>query len=173
MLNKDFAQKVLDYYNINKEFFEPWLPAYEDGFFTHDYQRERLISEYNETQKGSMVKYWMFKKEDRNFDRIIGDITYSVIIRGVFQSCFTGYKVDKNENGKGYATECIKKCNEVVFNDLKLHRIEANIIPRNIASIKVVEKCGFRYEGVSEKYLKINNKWEDHAHYVLLNPSVE
>jgi ribosomal-protein-alanine N-acetyltransferase len=62
---------------------------------------------------------------------------------------------------------------EYAFNELKLHRIEANIIPRNAGSIRAVEKAGFTCEGTSKKYLQINGVWEDHAHYVRLNEKVE
>ena len=60
-----------------------------------------------------------------------------------------------------------------MFTEKRLHRIEANIIPRNIASIKAIEKAGFIYEGISKKYLNINGVWEDHLHYVLLNSEIE
>lgn len=67
-----------------------------------------------------------------------------------------------------------KAVNEVVdyaFNVLKLHRIEANVMPRNIASKRVLEKCGFIEEGYSKKYLYINGVWEDHIHMVKFNPT--
>ena len=57
--------------------------------------------------------------------------------------------------------------------ELKLHRIEANIMPRNARSIRVVEKLGFINEGRSRKYLKIAGVWEDHLHFVLVNPDEE
>lgn len=51
-----------------------------------------------------------------------------------------------------------------------LHRIEANIMPRNLPSIAVAERCGFQLEGMSPKYLRIAGVWEDHLHFVLLGP---
>ncbi|MFR2405064.1 MAG: GNAT family N-acetyltransferase, partial [Eubacterium callanderi] len=62
---------------------------------------------------------------------------------------------------------------ETAFGPLGLHRIEANIIPRNRASLRVAEKLHFRNEGLSSKYLKINGVWEDHIHMVLLNEEME
>ena len=91
---------------------------------------------------------------------------------GAFLSCYLGYKLDKDEINKGYMTEAVKKGVEVVFNELGLHRIEANIMPRNKASLRVVEKLGFYNEGLAYKYLKINGKWEDHIHMVLLNENL-
>ncbi|WP_330651588.1 GNAT family N-acetyltransferase [Tepidibacter aestuarii] len=66
-------------------------------------------------------------------------------------------------------SEAIKKGIDIIFNQYKLHRIEANIMPKNKASLRVVEKLGFYNEGLALKYLKINGKWEDHIHMVLLN----
>lgn len=62
--------------------------------------------------------------------------------------------------------------NNIIFDDMKLHRIEANIMPKNKQSLKVVEKLGFYDEGLAYKYLKINGKWEDHIHMVLLNNKI-
>ncbi len=111
------------------------------------------------------------KKEDQG--RIIGSVALSNIIRGVFQSAFIGYRLDKEEINKGYMTEAIVKMVAIAFEKLSLHRIEANIIPRNTRSIRTVEKAGFEYEGISKKYLKINGVWEDHVHMVILNEAME
>lgn len=70
-------------------------------------------------------------------------------------------------------TEAVEAVVNHAFQELHLHRIEANIMPRNRASLRVVEKLGFRNEGVSREYLKINGKWEDHIHMVLLNEEME
>lgn len=60
-----------------------------------------------------------------------------------------------------------------MFNEYKLHRIEDTVMPKNIASLKVLEKLNFKNEGLSKKYQKINGRWEDHIHMVLLNSEVE
>lgn len=70
-------------------------------------------------------------------------------------------------------TEALKAAIRYIFEEWKLHRIEANIIPRNAASIRVIEKLGFEREGYCRKYLKINGIWEDHYSYALLNKAVE
>jgi ribosomal-protein-alanine N-acetyltransferase len=105
-------------------------------------------------------------------DRIIGTVGFNNIVKGAFLSCHLGYKLDKDEINKGYITEAIQKGIDIVFNELGLHRIEANILPENKRSLRVVEKLGFYNEGLAYKYLKINGKWEDHIHMVLLNDRV-
>jgi ribosomal-protein-alanine N-acetyltransferase len=66
-------------------------------------------------------------------------------------------------------TEAIRKGIEIVFQECGLHRIEANILPRNLRSLRVAEKLGFVNEGLSRRYLCINGVWEDHIHMALLN----
>ena len=70
-------------------------------------------------------------------------------------------------------TEAVSQVVRFAFSSLRLHRIEGNIMPRNKASIRVAEKCGFVREGVARKYLKINGVWEDHIHFVKLNEDME
>lgn len=70
-------------------------------------------------------------------------------------------------------TEAVNECVRIGFEEIGLHRIEANIMPKNKASLGVVRKCGFREEGLSRKYLKINGIWEDHIHMVKLHETAE
>jgi len=69
-------------------------------------------------------------------------------------------------------TEALQEAIAFLFEEWKLHRIEANINPDNQASLRVVEKLGFYNEGLAKKYLKINGKWEDHIHKLLYTKSV-
>lgn len=57
----------------------------------------------------------------------------------------------------------------MVFEELKLHRIEAPIMPRNETSINVVSKLGFTNEGIAKKLIKVNGIWEDHIRWALIN----
>jgi len=66
-------------------------------------------------------------------------------------------------------TEAITKGIEVMFSEYKMHRIEAHAMPNNKASIRVLEKIGFIYEGISHKFLDVNGVWEDHLHFALIN----
>lgn len=88
-----------------------------------------------------MLRLWIVKKNDDT--KIIGSIAFDNIIRGAFLSCHLGYKLDKDEINKGYITEAIQKGIDIMFNEFGLDRIEANIMPKNKRSIRVVEKLGF------------------------------
>ncbi|PAD66479.1 hypothetical protein CHH83_23805 [Bacillus sp. 7586-K] len=118
----------------------------------------KVDSEYN---------FGIFKIEN---DELIGTIGLFRILRGPLQSAIVGYSLDKNNNGKGYATEAVKLIVNYGFTTLKLHRIEAGVMPHNISSIKVLEKAGFEKEGISKKNVKINGRWEDHQTLAIINP---
>lgn len=171
LIEESYAKQVTDYYIRNKDFFEQWVPAYTPDQFTVDMNRRRLKLNLTLFNEGRSIKLWVFRKDEP--ERIIGDVSFSEIVYEPFLSCFLGYKFDKDETGNGYAAEAVKAVIQYIFDTLKLHRIEANIMPRNERSISLVEKLGFENEGLSRKYLKINGKWEDHLHYVLLNEEVE
>jgi ribosomal-protein-alanine N-acetyltransferase len=119
-----------------------------------------------------MLKVWIFRADDTQ-DRTIGSLSLSNIVRGAFQSCHLGYRIDEQEQSQGYMTEALKRLITVAFQEMNLHRLEANIMPRNEASLSVVRKLGFKEEGLAKRYLKINGKWEDHIHMVLLNDQAE
>ena len=167
VLDKTYSELVLDYYLRNKTFLEEWEPLKDENFYTISYQEKQLDKELVNIKNGNSFRLWIFKKDDDR--RIIGSVGFNNIIRGAFLSCHLGYKLDKDEINNGYITEAIQKGIHIIFNEFGLHRIEANIMPKNLCSLRVVEKLGFYNEGLAYKYLNINGKWEDHIHMVLLN----
>lgn len=169
-LDRTYAESALDYYLRNKAFLEEWEALRGEEFYTRPYQEEQLDKELVNIKNGNSFRLWIFKKDDDR--RIIGSVGFNNIVKGAFLSCHLGYKLDKYEVNKGYMTESIQKGIDIMFNEFGLHRIEANIMPKNIRSLRVVEKLGFYNEGMAYKYLKINGKWEDHIHMVLLNDKV-
>jgi len=173
VLDETSADKVLDYYIRNKDFLGEWEPKHLCEFYTIEAQASQLRSNFNELEEKKALRLWIFKKADKEDNRVIGCIAFNSIVWGSFLSCFLGYKLDKDEINKGYTTEALKKGIEIAFNEYKLHRLEANIMPKNVRSLRVVEKLGFYNEGLAHKYLKINGKWEDHIHMVLLNKDLE
>lgn len=98
----------------------------------------------------------------RGTDQVIGEVILSEVVRDNLQSCWIGYFLDQEHNGKGYMTEAVKLVVTYAFDGLDLHRIEAGVMPHNAGSIKVLLKCGFHKEGIARKNVKINGRWEDH-----------
>ncbi|SMC18638.1 ribosomal-protein-alanine N-acetyltransferase [Clostridium acidisoli DSM 12555] len=171
VLDKSYAERVVDYYLRNKSFLEKWEPVRSEEFYTKQYQEEQLDKALTGIINANSLILWIFKKQDDH--RILGSIAFTNIVKGVFLSTYLGYKLDKDEINKGYITEAVQKGIEIMFNEYGLHRIEANIMPKNERSLRVAQKLGFYNEGVAYKYLKINGKWEDHIHMCLLNDKLE
>lgn len=167
------GKMTLDFYERNREYFKQWNPLMDEDFYELKNRRNALLWEVNAMKKMEYLRLWIFKKSDLNFSKVIGSIGVTNIVRGAFQSCMLGYCLDKDEVNKGFMTEAVKKTIEIIFKEYKLHRIEANIMSKNKASMRVVQKLGFRNEGLAKKYLKINGKWQDHIHMVFLNEAVE
>lgn len=164
---------ISDYFRRNRSFLEPWSPTMRPIFYTEAFQTEKTRQELIQMSEKRLVKYWLYKRSDQGLRRPIGHISFSNLVWGAFKSCFLGYSIDESEAGRGYTTEALAEGVRFVFEELRMHRIEANIMPRNKASIRVVEKLGFECEGLSPKYLKIHGVWEDHLHYVTRNQALE
>jgi [ribosomal protein S5]-alanine N-acetyltransferase len=98
---------------------------------------------------------------------LAGEINLSSIQRGPFQSAYVGYWIDEECAGQGYTPEALVVVARFAFEELRLHRIQIAIIPRNTASRRVVEKLGIREEGTAVRYLEINGTWEDHVRYAI------
>jgi ribosomal-protein-alanine N-acetyltransferase len=172
-IDESFAARVLDFAIRNRSFMAEWNPTVDGTYYTLEFQEQRLRIERELLAQDRGVRLWLFKRDDKSFKRIIGDLAFSNIVRGAFQSCHLGYKTDRAEINKGYITEALGRAIRFAFEEMKLHRIEANIMPKNLRSIRVVEKLGFVPEGLARKYLKIAGVWEDHIHYVILNAAME
>lgn len=99
---------------------------------------------------------------------LAGVINISNIIRGAFCSAFLGYYAFSDHVGRGLMLQGMRLALRHAFGKLKLHRVEANIQPGNLASLALVQRCGFVKEGFSRRYLKIGGKWKDHERWALL-----
>ena len=170
-LGESWAGALLDYQARNREFWREWNPLTPDDFYTAATQRARLRADAELMRQGLGLRLYLLRRGAEQ-GPILGDLAFSNIVRGAFQSCHLGYKVDAGAINQGVMTEALRAAIAYAFDELKLHRIEANVMPRNARSRRVVSKLGFAEEGLARKYLKIHGVWEDHIHYVLLNDAV-
>jgi ribosomal-protein-alanine N-acetyltransferase len=104
----------------------------------------------------------------RQHDGLVGVVNLSEIVRGNFQSAYLGYYAFAPYAGRGMMREGLAQVITHAFKRLGLHRLEANIQPGNIASRKLVRSVGFRREGLSPRYLKVNGRWRDHERWAIL-----
>ncbi len=98
---------------------------------------------------------------------IVGQLTVSSIVWGSAMMATLGYWVDQASAGRGIAPTAVAMATDHCFRALGLHRMEINIRPENSASLRVVEKLGFRDEGLRPRYLHINGSWADHRSFAL------
>src|SRR5512133_3841629 len=99
---------------------------------------------------------------------LAGFVNITNIVRGVFQSAYLGYYAFAGHEGQGLMRAGLRLVLREAFGELKLHRLEANIQPGNVASIALAKSCGFRQEGFSPRYLKIRGRWRDHERWAIL-----
>lgn len=161
------AQATTEFYIENRTFLKPFEPERPVDFYTITGQRRELKNSYKMMRKGESVQYWIMT-QDRS--RVLGTVMLNQLSYGNVQSAFLAYRLGQKETGNGYAREAVAKVMEIAFQDLMLHRVEANIMPRNKASQNLVKALGFKLEGMRASYININGKWEDHFCFSLLNP---
>jgi ribosomal-protein-alanine N-acetyltransferase len=101
-------------------------------------------------------------------EAIVGSINLSQIYGGGFRNAYLGYFVGEPFAGRGYMTEALQLMLRYAFEELRLHRLEANIQPGNVASLALVRRAGFAREGYSRRYLKIGGRWRDHERWAIL-----
>jgi ribosomal-protein-alanine N-acetyltransferase len=99
---------------------------------------------------------------------IVGTITLSQIFRKAFQNAYLGYQLFGGYTGNGFMTNAVDLVLRFAFEDLGLHRVEANVQPNNKPSIAVLTRNGFAKEGFSRRYLKIAGRWRDHERWAIL-----
>lgn len=104
---------------------------------------------------------------DNREPRLLGYVALNDIVRGDLQGAHLGYWVAADAAGQGVGTEILSLALRYGFQGLRLHRLEANVQPGNLASIALVRRCGFRREGLSPRYLKIAGRWRDHERFAL------
>jgi len=122
----------------------------------------RCNARQRERQLGSAYGFGIFV--DGEF---AGEINLSSVQRGPFQSGSIGYWIDEAKAGKGYTPEALVVLAQYCFDELRLHRVEIAIVPRNDASLRVVQKLELRDEGLSKGFLEIDGNWEDHIRFGL------
>jgi [ribosomal protein S5]-alanine N-acetyltransferase len=149
----------------NRDHTGPWDPMRDESFYTEAGQRLELDLDQRSWSAGTAYAFAVIDAETD--DRLIGRVALSNIVRGPWQNATLGYWIDKDAVGRGHATRAVRLALRFAFEHAGLHRVQPAIIPRNVRSVRVAEKVGFRLEGRALRYLKINGVWEDHDLYAL------
>ena len=144
----------------NKLYLQPWEPLWSINELERSSFVKRVRMFERLSHNDQAYSFLIFKSDNEDF---IGEVNISNVQRGIIQSCTIGYWIAKDCEGKGIMSESLELVKEFIFNELKLHRIEAACLPHNMPSLKVLLKNGFIKEGTARKLLKINDKWQDHT----------
>ena len=144
----------------NKLYLQPWEPLWSINELERSSFVKRVRMFERLSHNDQAYSFLIFTSDNEDF---IGEVNISNVQRGIIQSCTIGYWIAKDCEGKGMMSESLGLVKEFIFNELKLHRIEAACLPHNMPSLKVLLKNGFIKEGTARKLLKINDKWQDHT----------
>lgn len=150
------------YHEVSRDHFRPWFPTM-DPWQTLD---QRFDAELERTAADHAAGSGARRVGMLDDGRMAGGFNLSMIFRRDFLNTYAGWHVAADCVGQGLATEGVIAMLDLAFAPepigLGLHRVQANIIPRNAPSLRVAEKAGFRLEGKALRYLRIAGTWEDH-----------
>ncbi|MDN4620864.1 GNAT family protein [Paenibacillus sp. PsM32] len=165
LLEPEDASALLQLRVNSREANQAFEPRYPNEFFTLPSQLDLIYRRQQEAWEDKAYLFGLFSSEDHE---LRGTLSLTHLVRGVGQFADIGYSMDSSFQGKGYMTGGVKLLLAYAFRSLGLHRVQAGILPHNIASRRVLEKCGFQAEGIARKLVKINDQWEDHQMFSIL-----
>ncbi len=149
----------------SRDFLTPWEPTWADDHLSRKAFTNRVYWAQRAISQGTAVPLFLIRRSD---DVLLGAITLDHIKRGPAQSATTGYWVGAPHARQGYMREAIAALVHHAFTTLDLSRIEAGCLPENTPSRRLLESCGYKYEGVAQAYLQINGRWRNHVLYANL-----
>ncbi len=120
------------------------------------------MKSHRENAEGFLVRV-------RETDAIAGFINLNEVVLGPYQRGLLGYGAFLPSAGQGFMTEGLDEVTRIAFDELGLHRLEADIQPGNRASLRLVQKAGFRREGLSPDFIFIDGQWKDHERWAKIN----
>ncbi len=149
----------------SEAFLKPWEPAWAPDHLSRKAFTNRVYWANRSIQMGTALPLFLLRAED---EVLLGAITLDNIRRGPAQDGTFGYWVGAPFARQGYMREAIRAMTHHAFESLDLSRLSAACLPENAASRGVLEKCGFKYEGVAQSYLQIAGRWRNHVLYANL-----
>ncbi len=147
------------------EFLQPWEPSWSADHLTRKGFVNRVYWANRSIAQGTAVPLFLIRRND---NAVIGAITLDNIRRGPSQAGTIGYWIGAAFARQGYMQEALTAVVHYAFEVLDLSRIESACLPENAASRALLEKCGYKYEGVAQSYLQINGRWRNHVLYANL-----
>lgn len=150
----------------SRTFLTPWEPTWPADDLTRAAYRRRMRRYQAEVREDRAYPFFVFRQSDY---LLVGGITLSNVTRGMTQTATLGYWMGERHAGRGYMTRAVQALAPFAFGTLNLHRLEAACLPHNHPSMRLLEKAGFRREGLARGLVCINGRWQDHIVFALLS----
>lgn len=151
--------------NDSREFLTQWEPVWSPDHLTRKAFTNRVYWAQRAESGGTAVPLFLIRRSD---EALLGAVTIDNIRRGPAQAATIGYWIGAPYARQGYMAEALRAAIHYCFATLDLSRLESACLPENTASRGVLEKCGYKYEGVAQSYLQINGRWRNHVLYANL-----
>ncbi|WP_147919186.1 GNAT family N-acetyltransferase [Ruania zhangjianzhongii] len=148
----------------NRAYFSTGEPELPDEYYLPAFQARAIYQDQVNRAAGTGAMFLI--EED---SQLVGRINLNSIVRGVLQSGNVGYLVDEASTGRGIATAALRHLVDYAFTDLRLHRLQASVLPENAGSQKVLKNLGFSHFGTAPEYLFIQGRWRTHDLFQLIN----
>lgn len=151
----------------NIDWLRPWEATSPDPVGAGSVFRQMVRHSDSEAAAGRLQPF-VIETEGR----LVGQMHLFGIAWGSLRSASAGYWVAQSTAGQGIAPFALAAVCDHAFRVLGLHRVEVNIRPENVASLRVVEKLNFREEGMRHRYLHIDGEWRDHRSFAMTHEDV-
>ena len=158
---EDWAHLRLD----SRESLAKWEPDWDENVRDRRLFKQRLGVYRKLASAGTAYPFHVFDRDNR----LVGACNLAEIKRAVARSAQIGYWIGTAHTRRGYGLEAVELATEFAFRHLGLHRVEAAVQDANTASVRLLEKAGYRAEGVARGYLNIGGQWRDHRIYAKLS----
>ncbi|HEX6241870.1 MAG TPA: GNAT family N-acetyltransferase [Polyangiales bacterium] len=159
------ARVVLDFQLRNFQHFAPTSPRRPPEFSTEAFWAERIAIGQRNFDEDRACTLYLFE----GAGRAVGMVNLMNFVRGALQSCDLGYAIDLRHQGTGLMFWAVSQALRYAFDVLNLHRIQANHLPDNQRSARLLARLGFQREGYAPKFLLIDGEWRDHVCNALRN----
>jgi ribosomal-protein-alanine N-acetyltransferase len=153
-------------HRASADLYAPWFPDPPAG----QTLEARFAEELARVTDGAMRETQLRLAALLPSGQIAALVNLTEIVRGAFQNAYAGWSVNAEVAGQGYASEAVRGLLDLAFapasaGGLALHRVQANVVPENVRSVRLAERVGLRYEGTALRYLRIAGAWRDHRMY--------
>lgn len=163
------APRVAAFHARNRAHLARWSPPAARELEEVEPCRQRLAEAERDAEAGTALRLHLVRRDEPE-GQIVGHASLSQIFRGPFCNAYLGYSLDEAWQGRGVMTEALRLLIAHAFGELALHRLQANYMPENVRSGRVLARLGFSPEGIAKDYLFIDGAWRDHVLTALVNP---